>query len=308
MIRFQRLTPALLDAWLVSQNLTSTHPSYRLRLWQEDPTAFNAIRDEIVGYFNEALDDARKNLRAGFADMLSPFNDEANDPAANYPSCLHRVTLLGYLGETLGAMAIEHWGTRNYRDWQIPAFLFRFHDQEFQHLDTINERLERGENYNPDDRVEQRPGRTGDDALAFRLDTITNTITDVLTLEAKCLASNNSAKITEAHEKLSNAGRRPSGVHELICLLATYDTPEAKLWQEALLSFWVSGYQTAARYDGVSYACGNRPRQGNRVAWLPVNAPHPSYTAPRSLEAVEFHFEDVDVIINAIYRGGQDGD
>jgi len=54
---------------------------------------------------------------------------------------LNRITLQGYLGETLAGLAVEHFGAFGKRDWHVPAFLFRFHDQEFQHLDLINERF-----------------------------------------------------------------------------------------------------------------------------------------------------------------------
>ena len=39
MIRFRRRTPALLNAWLVSQQLTSTHARYGLRVWRENQAA-----------------------------------------------------------------------------------------------------------------------------------------------------------------------------------------------------------------------------------------------------------------------------
>jgi hypothetical protein len=133
--------------------------------------------------------DTRQRIRRGFEDDLSPFNDPAADPAANYPALLHRVTLQGYLGETLAILAVEHWGAHGHTDWVVPAFLFRFHDQEFQHLEAINERLLTGEAYDPDRIAERRPGRTGDDGLAFRMNA-DNIISDVLTLEAKCLAKN----------------------------------------------------------------------------------------------------------------------
>ena len=94
-------------------------------------------------------------------------------------------------------------------DWLVPAFLFRLHDQEFQHLEAINERLLAGEAYDPERVAERRPGRTGDDGLAFRING-EYTITDVLTLEAKCLAQNNNAKIEDAHQKLAAGGLRPS--------------------------------------------------------------------------------------------------
>jgi len=70
MIRFLRLSPELLDTWLVNQNLPSINPRYRLRLWQENPAAFDAIRIELIGYFDEALEDARRRPRRGFEDTL----------------------------------------------------------------------------------------------------------------------------------------------------------------------------------------------------------------------------------------------
>lgn len=302
MIRFRRLTPALLDAWLVDQHLASSHARYRLRVWRENRAALAAIRGEMVAYLNEAFEDARLRIRRGFEDDLSPFNDPTHDPAANYPTLLHRVTLQGYLGETLAVIAVEHWGAHGHMDWIVPAFLFRLHDQEFQHLEEINERLQAGESFDPDCQAEQRPGRTGDDGLAFRLNGH-NDITDVLALEAKCLAQNNNAKIQEAHEKLAAGRLRPSGIRELINLLDEYDTTEAQRWQEALLKLWRSGYRTAARHDGVGYACGRIPAQGARVAWMPVDAPHPAYTVNRRLEGMEFQFADLNTVVDTFYRG-----
>jgi hypothetical protein len=53
--------------------------------------------------------------------------------------------LQGYAGETLAVLAVEHWGAHGHMDWIVPAFLFRLHDQEFQHPEAINERLPAGE-------------------------------------------------------------------------------------------------------------------------------------------------------------------
>jgi len=215
MIRSRRLTPSLLNAWLVQQAITPTNPQYRLRLWRENRPALLAIKRELIEYVEEGFDDARRRIRSGFEDTLSPFSGPAEDPAANYPAILHRVTLQGYFGEALAVLAVEHWGAHGHQDWVVPAFLFRFHDVEFEHLDSINIRIAAGEVYNQDEEVEQRPGRTGDDALAFRkMDS--NVITDVLVLEAKCLKNNSEQKIAEAHKKVSSGGRRPSGVRELI--------------------------------------------------------------------------------------------
>lgn len=302
MIRFQRLSSGLLNAWLIDQQIATSHATYRLRVWRENRAGLSAVRGELISYIEEAFEDARRRIRRGFEDDLSPFRDPPKDPAANYPALLHRVTLQGYFGETLAVIAIEHWGVHGHTDWVVPAFLFRLHDQEFQHLEEINERLASGEAYDPDRTAEQRFGRTGDDGLAFRIDG-SNTITDVLRLEAKCFAQNNTTKIKEAHEKLAAGGLRPSGVRELINLLDEYDTPEAQTWQKALLNLWRSGYRTAIRHDCIGYACGRVPVQRGRLAWLPVVAPHPSYTATRSLECMEFQFEDLTSLIDMLYRG-----
>lgn len=302
MIRFRRLTLGLLDAWLIDQHLPNSHKRYRLRVWRENSAGLAAIQAELIAYINEAFEDARRRIRRGFEDDLSPFNDPATDPAANYPALLHRLTLQGYLGETLAVLAVEHWGAHGHTDWKVPAFLFRLHDEEFQHLEAINERLLAGEVYDPDRTAERRPGRTGDDGIAFRIDR-DNAITDILALEAKCLAQNNNAKITEAHQKLAAGAERPSSVRELINLLEEYDTSAAQMWQEALLKLWRGGYRVAARHDGVCYTCGRIPTRAGRVAWMPAEAPHYAYTAARKLEAMEFQLQDLTAVVNTLYRG-----
>lgn len=301
MIRFRRLPVPALTAWLVPvpvQPLSATR--YRLRLWREDRTALAALRADLESYLFEAFDDARMRLRRGFEDTLSPFNDPQLDPARNYPRMLHRVTLQGYFGETLGVIAVEHWGAHGHNDWKVPAFLFRFHDQEFQHLELINERIRNGEVHEPDETEEQRPGRTGDDGLAFRM-AADGRITDVLSLEAKCLGVSQPAKITDAHSKLAAAGALPSGIRELINILADYGTPVAQQWQEALIRFRADHANTG-RFDGVTYACGRIPT-GTRVTWMTSDRPDAAYNVRRNLEGLEFQFADLRGVIDLLYRG-----
>ena len=217
---------------------------------------------------------------------------------------LNRITLQGYLGETLAGLAVEHFGAFGKRDWHVPAYLFRFHDTEFQHLDLINERLLMGEAHDPDAVAERRPGRTGDDALAFRIDA-TGTITHVLSLEAKCLSRSNTATMEDAHAKLSAGYRRPSGVRELITLLSDYESKEAQEWVERLLKFYSEGFRTAKHRDGLAYAVGNSPKvPTTRVSWLPTDRPHAHYKSKRRFDAMEFQFQDLDSLVDTLYRGG----
>lgn len=302
MIRARRLTMALLDAWLVNHPVPADHERYRLRVWRENPAALAALKAEIDLYIHEAFEDARRRLRQGFEDALSPFNDPHIDPAANYPALLHEVTLKGYFGEILAGLAVEHWGAHGQIDWVVPAFLFRFHDVEFRHLDQINERIRAGGIHYADAAGQIQPGRTGDDGLAFRINGA-NVITDVLTLEAKCRSRNDNAAIEAAHRTLAEGSPRPPGIRELISLLSEYDSPAAQTWQEALLRLWSGGYATAARHDGVTYACGQVPRQAGRIGWMRDDAPHAVYTIERNLEGMEFQFENIEAVITALFRG-----
>ncbi|MCH2240174.1 MAG: hypothetical protein MK060_20075 [Blastomonas sp.] len=303
MIRFRRVTLRPLNAWLVAQPVAGSHRKYELRVWREVNANFAALRDELIDYAQEALDDARARIRKGFEDNLSPFSDPVDDPAAHYPAMLNRITLQGYLGETLAGLAVEHFGAFGKTVWHVPAFLFRFHDQEFQHLDLINERFLMGEPHDPDAEEEKRPGRTGDDALAFRVDA-QGKITHVLALEAKCLATSNTGTISEAHGKLAAGPRRPSGIRELITLLSDYETDAAQEWVARLLELYRDGFRTAKRRDGLAYTVGHWPvRPASRASWLPSDAPHKSYTADRRFDAMEFQLEDLKGLVDTLYRG-----
>lgn len=271
-----------------------------MRLWREDSSKRASVSAELRAYFQEALEDARRRLRSGFEDQLSPFTDPSLDPAANYPSMLHRITLQGYLGETFAALAVEHWDIHGRTDWQVPALLFRFHDVEFQHLERINQRLRDGQSHVPDATSERRPGRTGDDAIAF-VKNPSNSITHVLTLEAKCLSNHRAETLNEAHGKLSGGPSIPDSIRELVELLNEYETPDAEAWQEALIKYRATGGRGVSRYDGVIYVCGDRPQSRQRRGWIlpTINA---AYTASRNLAGLEYQVEDLDALVDTVYR------
>lgn len=304
MIRSKRLHLTQLDSWLLSVPLPVSISKYKLRLWREERGPLVApFKDEVVAYFDEFFEDARSSLREGFEDDLCSYNDPASDPAANFPRLLHRVTQQGYLGETLGALAVEHWGAEGYTDWQVPAMLFRFHTVELQHLASINERIVNGLPFNQDEEAEMRPGRTGDDALAFRMNDA-GMITDVLVIEAKCVRMNSNTTIAEAHAKLSTSLLQNCGIRELISILNKYKTDEAKRWRAALLDLWRSGHTSVDRYDCISYAVGAQPKRPvTRESWMDPNTRHPEYKLKNPLIGLEFQIPDLDGMVDIIYRG-----
>lgn len=303
MIRRLRLPMALLNAWLVSQSLdhVSSTAAYKLRLWKENRAKLSDIKNDLIAYVNEALEDARKHLRRGFEDPLSSYVDPSIDPAMHYPAILHQITLQGYLGELLGGIATEHWGSHGLNDWLIPAYLFRTHEVEFQHLESINQKLAAGEAYAADSERAQRPGRTGDDVVAFRMNS-DNQIVGILTIEAKCVGTHKSQIVSDAHEKLSEGLDIPVSVRELINLLADYDTPDANKWRQALLALRSGVHTARQRYDAVSYASSTHPKQNSRQSWLPTDSEHESYKGKRKLEAFEFHLDDLKSAIGIIFR------
>jgi hypothetical protein len=289
-----------LNVWLVEQQRVAGNGSYHARFWSEDASRRTAVMNELRAYFQEALDDARRRLRSGFEDHLSPFTDSKLDPADNYPSALHRFTLQGYLGETFAALAVEHWDIHGRRAWQVPALLFRFHDVEFQHLERINQRFRGGQRHDSDEDKERRPGRTGDDAIAFIKDS-SNSITHVLTLEAKCLSNHRSETLNEAHGKLISGPFIPDSIRELVELLNDYDTLSTRTWQEALIKYRASAGHGVVRYDAVVYVCGNRPQRG-RTGWISPKTANANYSAARNLAGLEYHVEDLVGLVDTIYR------
>lgn len=310
MIRSCRISLGSLKRWLVQQGQPKYSGQYRLRVWQEDNAELDTVRGALVAYVQEALDDARRNMRCGLSDTLSPFNDDVPDPdpAANYPAAFHRNTLQGYFGETLAGLVVEHFGAFGNDDWHVPAFLFRMHDVELRRLGLINEHLSDGKDRDPDAKSEIRPGRTGDDALAFRINE-EGKITHVLTLEAKCLATNNVTKIREAFLKLSaERPRRGTSVSDVRNILSQYQTPQAKEWQRRLLSFYMEDHRHAEHLDGFAYAVGKRPKKSpKRNSWLCPSAPPADYTGGRRLEAMEFQFADLKRLIDLLYRTPPNG-
>ena len=290
MIRFHRINRVDLQAWLVKHAIAGGTTDYHVRVWREDASRQATVQAELLAYFQETLDDAKRRLRSGFEDELSPFIHPVLDPAANYPRALNRITLQGYLGETFAALAVEHWDIHGRDDWQVPALLFRFHEVEFQHLERINQRIRAGELHLPDAEGERRPGRTGDDAIAFVKDNANN-IVHVLTLEAKCIAANRADTLTDAHQKLNDGPSVPDSVRELVELLNQYDSNEAQVWQEALVRYRASGGGGAARYDAVVYVCGERPQQRNRIGWMSPTTRNAAYTLTRPLVGLEYQID-----------------
>ncbi|MFO0055592.1 MAG: DEAD/DEAH box helicase, partial [Dolichospermum sp.] len=179
-----------------------------------------------------------------------------------------------------------------YDDWEIPVFLFRFHLTEFQHLEELNQTGEI---------AKQRPGRTGDDCLAFRRNN-EGLIIASLVCEAKCTTNHYQKTISEAHEKARTANVKPVDILQLIDILLDYnDDNFSSEWVDSLrLLQSKDDTKNYERCDLVSYICGKHPVRS--ATWISADIPNEEYTANRKLEAVEIHLHDIENLINTVYN------
>src|SRR5260221_1029529 len=272
---------------------TNSDNSYRHSLLKENLTQRFEVTEELRHYVQEAHEDARRHLRELAGYTLNPFEDHgADDPAKGYPETLHIITLQGYFGELFSPIIAQHFSPFEVDNWEVPAFLFRFHVVELQHIEAINQIG--GE-------VKLRPGRTGDDFLAFQRDG-SGEIVRVLYGEEKCTADHDTEMIAEAYKK---AGESPIvDFLRIIEILREKNDLSAEQWIDAIRrTRYNAEYE---RYDLVSYVCGRHPKRDS--VWLPTDKPHKSYKAGRRLEAVETHLYGIKTLIHEVYSSKQPTD
>lgn len=95
--------------------------------------------DELVSrlkaYFESAHLDARGVIHDFVGISLHP--DHEKQTEINYPSSLHLTTLKGFYGEVMTGLIAEGYDLVGQHDWEIPVFLFRFHDDAKKYLFTL---------------------------------------------------------------------------------------------------------------------------------------------------------------------------
>src|SRR5258706_14386554 len=124
--------------WLCDILNETPDKKYRHRLFKEYPNKRNEILKELTSYIQDAHEDARSRLRKLVENPLDPLGDlPAFDPTYGYPEHFHMDTLKGYFGEIFAGLIAEHFSPFEQEGWKVPAFLFRYHEVEFQHLEIL---------------------------------------------------------------------------------------------------------------------------------------------------------------------------
>lgn len=284
----------ILKKWLIEVSSTSPDGMYRHSLLKENPEyRQNAIK-ELKKYIDNAHEDARKRLREIAGYNLDPLEREPQeDPTRDYPQMLHLQTRKGYFGEIFAGLFAENFDPFDEEEWEIPIYLFRYHLTEFQQLERIRQ---------TGLSAEVRPGRTGEDCLAFKRDE-EGKIIKTLCCEAKCTKDHDSNMINDAHQKASQI--EIVDLPQLIEVLNCYNDEESKKWVAALRTLWLRDLKNNDRYDLISYVCGQQPIR--KKSWISSDLPNTNYNGGRKLQAVEVHLNDVEELVNKVYDlGGSD--
>jgi len=282
------LTRQMVTGWLWTKVSVSSDKHYRHRIIKENPSKRNQIISELTEYIQKAHEDARNRLRKLAQNPLDPLGFiPKEDPSKGYPEQLHMKTLKGYFGEIFAGFIAEFFSPFGIDNWNIPAHLFRFHLTEFQQLEFMRQTGKK---------AKVRPGRTGDDCLAFQMNNQGKIISS-LYCEAKCTAGNSAKMIGDAHKKVSESVI--VDIPQVVEILQDSNDPDTAIWINALLRLQFEEPSIEyERYDLVSYVC--RPPARNEQ-WFPVDEPHVNYTGGRKLEAVEAHIPNIDELVRTVY-------
>ncbi|MHC0067995.1 DEAD/DEAH box helicase [Nostoc sp. UIC 10890] len=281
-----------ISKWLSNSVSESEDKRYTHRLLREDKSQRDIIINELILIVQKAHEDARYRLHKLAGNSLTPFGDFSdNDPSYGYPDRLNIISLQGYFGEIFSGIIAENFAPFGRHDWEVPTFLFRFHLVEFQHLEFLNQ---------TEEIAKKRPGRTGDDCLAF-LRNSEGVIIASLVCEAKCTTNHYTKMIAEAHKKASEPHIKPVDIPQIIEILGDYDDPFSSEWVDSLRVLWLEKKvdKNYERCDLISYICGEHPVRN--PTWISPEKPHEQYTAGRRLEAVEIHLHEVENLVTSVY-------
>lgn len=252
--------------------------------------------EELKKQTCEAHQDARDRLRQIEGYELDPYgNSSIPDPAKGYPEVLDEITLMGYFGEILTGILVQVFDPFNISGWVIPAYLFRYHLDEFRHLEKIRQ------GYIDKGKKARRIGRTGDDNLAFRMDQ-NGSITHALFCEAKCLQTSNESTIKEAHKKINEPSLVPLDRQQLIEVILSSKRPDKDKWILALRQLGQKPIPAYQKMNLIGYICGNAPsNKRTRTSWIPSDRPHPEYKDKHHIQVFEVHISNILDLVKQVY-------
>ena len=217
-----------LNIWLEHTLHTSKNGKYRHQSLRENLERRPEALEDLKRYIQRVHDDARSFYKGARPDdsSLDPLEEKSevhsNEiPSTDYLALLPMTTIKGYFGEVFAGIIAENFSPFGDESWKVPAYLFRFHDAAFQWLETLRQTGQAKKSIF---------GRIGDDCLAFTLKD--GEIDKILYCEAKCTKDHSSDDIMAAYMKFNDS--IIVDIYQVIQILKSYTSQEAKKWHEAL--------------------------------------------------------------------------
>lgn len=270
----------------------------------------------LIPYFESAHRDAREFFCAQIGIDLHPDAGEDNnkdDAQLLYPGCLHVTARRGLFGEVMAGMCTEHYSYVGGHKWQVPVFLFRYHDDVEKYLFDLARNAER---------KRQVFGRFGSDFLGICQDDAGNVVR-IIVGEAKWRNGLNPSTIKTLMEgklvtkpgtdlkvrdgkgvwfELNRDTPVPHGVRQLQRLLQERD-PEGHALAIVSLdkALALRNAKPIPRTNLIFIVGNDVPSREEAMSLIPWDETPADYTSPHDLQVVEMILADGENLIDQIY-------
>ena len=295
------------------QKWFDTYPSdvnnYGHLLLQQHTAKDTELINRLVPYYESAHLDARTVFHEFIGIGLHP-DAAVGSAEIDYPSSLHLTALKGFFGEVLTGLVVEAYELIGDHNWQVPVFLFRFHEDAKKYLYTL---------VRDPEQTRQTIGRLGTDFIGIstaedgQVDrlisgeakwrkSLTKSVVDNIMLGPKIAGTSERQKNKGVWAELNKEVNPPNGLRELQIALKEID-PEGHadiiLSMDKLLLAY--GNYSVPKTDLVVIVGKGGKARENRTPFIEWENIPAAYTAGNDLQVVEVILSDGEDLIEELY-------
>jgi hypothetical protein len=289
------MSSEILEHWFSQQRSRPAVDYEHLLLRQENHRQWDKHFESIKAYFETAHMDARQYFHENAGICLHPLENKL-EAKKNYcyPNDLDETTKAGFFGEVMNAFLIEHAGIMGKGQWQVPVFLFRFHQDVENHIHELNQGIVRRS---------RTLGRLGNDCLGIVVDE-NSKVVGIITGESKFRKSLSEAEGEELNSKVHhgfcNEADAPVNLMKFARLLEKKD---AKLYQETITSLEAINkrQKTVTERQHIYSLIVCKTKKQYPPTYISQTKKHEKYKIKRPLQCVEIILPDGKTLITELY-------
>ncbi len=274
-----------------------------------DPASLAAA---LRPYFESAHLDARTIFHDEIGINLHPDTGPAVASSITYPNSLELSARRGLFGEVFAGLLTQICSYIGDHDWNIPVFLFRFHNAASEYLYTLKR-----------DPSQERKltGRTGDDFIAVTLDdeggiqrvlageakwraTLTQSVVDDLLLGKKVKDQETGKKYHNGKGILSSfntAVDPPLGLKQLQKILQDVAPDDYAAAIYSIDQQVLADDPNLPRTNLIVLAGNGGITRENGMPMVIADSPPAEYTSPADLQVVEVIFDQGEAMVDQLY-------